>query len=244
MTTSTLRAHVASLAGRKLVTADGDEHVVRALPPVSAQRLGEIEWQAGMRLPAELRELVLATAGLESELMETLDFARVERCDVPGLFGWMLNLQGDGAGNYWIVELRERMNVLGPVWFLCHDAPVLVHQSADLATFLADVLRWETTHDGPIADVLEHAVQRVWTQTSDVPRAELERSPDPVLRDFARGLAGEWFVADLRNARPGDGVPIGRFGPKTPLARAGEEFVFAYAHRTRWERFRTFVTGR
>lgn len=242
--TARLRELVEQAAGRKLVTEDGDEHVVRVLPPVTAQRLGEIEWTAGMRLPAELRELVLTTAGLESELMETFDFACVERCEIPGLFGWMLNVQADGAGNYWVVELRERMPVLGPVWFLCHDAPVLVYQSADLATFLADVLRFETTHDGPVRDVVEHAVRRVWTQTSDVPSAGLAASPDPVLREFARGLAGEWFVADLRGAKPGDGFPIGRFGPKTPLARAGEEFVFAYASRTRWERFKTFWSGK
>jgi hypothetical protein len=244
MTGTALSAIVRDAAGRKFVTADGDEHVVRVLPPITKERLGEIEWQAGQRLPAELRELLQSSTGMESELMETVDFARIERDDVPGLFGWLLNVQGDGAGNYWVLELRERMPALGPVWFLCHDASSIVYQSADLATFLADLLRWETTHDGPIREVVEHAVHRIWTQTSDVPHTTLLDSPDPVLRDFARSLVGEWFVADLRAAQVGDGMPTGRYGPKTPLARAGEAFVFAYASRTRWQRFKAFFTGK
>ncbi len=83
-----------------------------------------------------------------------------------------------------------------------------------------------------------------WTQTIDVPRAELLDSEDAVLRDFARSLDEHWFIRDLRRAGPGDGMPIGPFGPKTPLAHAGQEFIFAYASRTRRERFRTWLTGR
>jgi len=69
-------------------------------------------------------------------------------------------------------------------------------------------------------------------------------SADTVLRDFARGLDDGWFIRDLRHAQPGDGMPIARFGPKTPLARAGREFVFAYGSRTRAQRLKTWLTGR
>ena len=78
----------------------------------------------------------------------------------------------------------------------------------------------------------------------DVPRAALLDSPDEVLRGFARSLEDGWFLRDLRRARTGDGMPIGRFGPRTPLARAGREFVFAYGSRTRWQRVKTWFTGR
>jgi hypothetical protein len=150
---------------------------------------------------------------------------------------------GDGAGNFWMLELRAGQTELGPVWFLCHDAPTLVYQSPDLATFLGDYLRFlAAPHDGPVAEVV-HAIRAVAAQ-ADVPREALLDSADPCLRDFARGLSAGWFVRDLRRARPGDGMPLGRFGPKTPLARAGAEPVFAYGSRTRLERVKTWFTGR
>ncbi len=87
--------------------------------------------------------------------------------------------------------------------------------------------------------MVTHAVRAVARQTIDVPRAALLDSPDEVLRRFAHELADGWFIRDLRRAQPGDGMPIGRFGPRTPLARAGNEFVFAYGSRTRLQRLRT-----
>jgi hypothetical protein len=121
---------------------------------------------------------------------------------------------------------------------------VLVYQSPDLATFVGDYLRFAATHDGPVAEVVREAVRRVWTQTCDVQSAALLDSEDELLRSFARRLGAGWYVRDLRRARTGDGMPLGRFGPKTPLARAGREFVFAYGTRTHRQRLMTWLTGR
>lgn len=122
---------------------------------------------------------------------------------------------------------------------------MLVYQSADLGTFVEDWLRYRSApHGGALAEVVRNAVRRVSTQTIDAPHNALVDAADPLLREFARTLAPGWFVRDLRDARTGDGMPIGRFGPRAPLARAGEPHVFAYGSRTPWQRLRTFVTGR
>jgi len=231
-------------AGRRLVDVDGESEVVSLQPPASPGRVAEIERELGFALPRELAELLRVSAGLDMEVQESLDLASIEPCPWRAPLGQVMNLVGDGAGNWWVVELRPGLEVLGPVWFVCHDAPVLVYQSADVATFVDDYLRFcAAPHDGPVATVVREAIGRVRDQ-SDVPRSELLDSQDPVLRDFARGLDDGWFIRDLRRAQPGDGVPLGRFGPKTPLARAGQEFVFAYGSRTRLERFKTWITGR
>jgi hypothetical protein len=228
--------------GRKLIDVDGEEEVVALQPPASPARIAEIERELGFVLPGELSDLLRLTAGLE--MLESFDLGSIGPCPWRAPLGPVLTPVGDGAGNSWVIELRAGMETLGPVWFVCHDAPVLVYQSPDLATFIGDYLRFcAAPHDGPVAEVVG-AIRRVWTQTLDVPRASLLASEDAVLRDFARRLDDGWFIRDLRRARPGDGMPIGRFGPKTPLARAGQEFVFAYGSRTRWERFKTWVTGR
>ena len=229
--------------GRRLIDVDGEEEVVKLLPPASPGRIAEIERELGFELPDELAEILRVSAGLD--LLESFDLASVGPCPWGAPLGPVLSPIGDGAGNHWVLELRPRMQTLGPVWFVCHDAPVLVYQSPDLATFLGDYLRFQARpHDGPVAEVVNEAIRRVSTQTSDVPRASLLDSEDAVLRDFARSLDERWFIRDLRRASTGDGMPLGRFGPKTPLARAGQEFVFAYASRTRAERFRTWLTGR
>jgi len=231
-------------AGRKLIDVDGEGELVSLQPPASPARVAEIEGELGFALPRELTELLSLSAGLDMEVQESLDLASIEPCPWEGPLGQVMNLVGDGAGNYWVVELHPGMEILGPVWFVCHDAPVLVYQSPDLAAFVDDYLRFcAAPHDGPVASVVREAVQRVWTQR-DLPSSDLLDSQDPVLRDFARRLGDGWFIRDLRHAKPGDGMPIGRFGPKTPLARAGQEFVFAYGSRTRMERFKTWLTGR
>jgi hypothetical protein len=225
-------------AGRKLIDIDGEADVVSLQPPASPGRVAEIERVLGFALPRELAELVRVSAGLDREVDESLDLLSIGPCPWQAPLGQVMNLVGDGAGNSWVVELHPSLEVLGPVWFVCHDAPVLVYQSPDLATFVDDYLRFSAApHDGPVATVVREAVRRVWTQ-QDPP------SSDPLLRDFARRLGEGWFIRDLRRAAPGDGMPIGRFGPKTPLARAGREFVFAYGSRTRLQRFKTWVTGR
>jgi len=230
-------------SGRRLIDIDGEEEVVTLMPPASPARIAEIEGGLGFALPGELSELLHTSAGLD--MLESLDLASIGPCPWGAPLGPVMTPVGDGAGNFWVLELRPDMRTLGPVWFVCHDAPVLVYQSPDLATFVGDYLRFcAKPHDGPVAEVVRESIRRVWTQTIDVPRANLLDSEDEVLRDFARRLDDRWFIRDLRRARPGDGMPLGRFGPKTPLARAGQEFVFAYGSRTRMERLRTWVTGR
>lgn len=239
----TTKEVVLRAAGRELVDVDGEVEVVSLQPPASPARIAEIERELGFALPRELADALAVTAGLD--LLESVDLASVGRSPVEALFGWVLTIAGDGAGNFWVMELRPESATLGPIWFLCHDAPVLVYQSPDLATFVDDYLRFcAAPHDGPVSRVVKEAVRRVATQTSDIPRAALLDSQDEVLRAFARRLADGWFVRDLRRAGVGDGMPLERFGPGTPLARAGDEHVFAYGSRTRWQRVRTWFTGR
>src|SRR5262245_58508211 len=118
-------------AGRKLIDVDGEGEVVSLQPPASPARLAEIERELGFALPRELALLLRESAGLDMEMQESLDLASIEPCPWGAPLGQVMNLVGDGAGNWWVIELRPGLEVLGPVWFVCHDAPVLVYQSAD-----------------------------------------------------------------------------------------------------------------
>jgi hypothetical protein len=54
-------------------------------------------------------------------------------------------------------------------------------------------------------------------------------SDDPVLASFAASLPPEAWIADLRQARFGDGFAWGRFGPRTEIRRASRERLWALA---------------
>ncbi len=175
------------------------------------------------------------TAGVER--LESIDLASVGRSPIPELFGWVVTPAKDGAGNSWILELAPGQQTLGSIWFVCHDAPALLYQSRDLASFVEDYV-----HRRRLAN--RAAVAKVASQSIDLPREALLAASDPVLRDFAARLEQGWFIRDLRDAQTGDGMPLGCFGRTTPLARAGTEPVFAYGSRSGWQRFVGWFTGR
>ena len=93
------------------------------------------------------------------------------------------------AGNSWVLELRPGRHDPRPVWFVCHDAPVLVYQSPTSRPSSTITLRYcAAPHDGSGSrrrpGVRPCACRRRPTCT----RAQLLDSEDPVLRDFARRL--------------------------------------------------------
>ena len=52
-----------------------------------------------------------------------------------------LPIAADGSGNFWVLDLTPDTVEVAPVFFHCHDAPVLLYQAPDLATFLDEVVK-------------------------------------------------------------------------------------------------------
>lgn len=52
-----------------------------------------------------------------------------------------VDMAHDGFGNYWVADLTSRSTEWGPIYFACHDPPVVVFQSPNLSHFLAEVLK-------------------------------------------------------------------------------------------------------
>jgi hypothetical protein len=50
----------------------------------------------------------------------------------------------DGFGNFWVLDLTPQTAKTAPVFFACHDAPVILYQSSDIASFLTEVFRMST----------------------------------------------------------------------------------------------------
>ena len=142
-----------------------------------------------------------------------------------------LPIAADGFGNFWVLDITPTTNQVAPVFFACHDAPVVLYQSADLASFLSDVFRMNMPpHKSLVDDVHEDRLFDVWRKNPGVINQQTAlTSSDPAIHSFAADLPENFQIIDLRNVAPGMGFSWGRYGPNTENRRHRHERIFAYA---------------
>ena len=119
---------------------------------------------------------------------------------------------------------------MGPIYFCCHDAPVLLVQAVTVQQFVSEVFKmYSPPHQSLIDDVHEDRLFDVWSKNPGViTHATAVVSPDPEIRAFAAGLDARFEIIDLREAPIGMGFSWGRYGANTEVRRFGSEPVFAY----------------
>jgi hypothetical protein len=217
--------------GMPLRDKDGRLGVLRLLPPLDTAGIAALEQSCGRPVPPQLRELLLLTRGLEG-LMEGVDFGGCADGQVlEDVFPHAIPVALDGYGNSWVLDLAGADEVRLDVWFLCHDPPVAVFQTGDLAHFLQEMLKLGTPPHASELDVVhEQAAMRIWREDPGLIPVEAARdAADPKLRAFARDLPDGMRLCDLRAARTGDGFAWGRGGPNAALRPHGDLRLFACA---------------
>jgi hypothetical protein len=213
-----------------LIDEDGHVVTLELLPGLSQAEMRDFARRVPCRVPEEITELLAACGGVEG-VIDQVDFAgRIPTFEFGEAFPDGLPLASDGFGNFWLVDLHPESTRWGPIYFVCHDAPVILYQSDTLEEFLIELFRMlEPPHESLIDDVHEDRPARVWRTNPGVLSYEhCLRSEDPVLSAFARELDDTFRVVDLRSARPGDGFSWGRYGPNNRIKRFRTYAVFAY----------------
>lgn len=214
------------------------------LPPLEEAEIERLADRIPCSLPGSVRSLLEHTRGIATGPLESLELAGLGTFEFPGIFPCPIDLAHDGFGNYWVVDLTASSTDWGPIYFACHDPPVIVYQSPNLTHFLAETLKLgDLTGPRSALDAVheDHAF-RIWRENPGV--LSLDQclaSGDPVLEAFARELPAGFEVTDLRRASVGDGFSWGRYGPRTPNRRAGEHAVFACQQRSLWERTKDWL---
>jgi hypothetical protein len=188
----------------------------------------------GAAVPAELVRLLGLTSGTEALLDLDLTGER-HSIEVAELLPAGHPVAADGFGNFWLLDLTPDTVETAPVFFACHDAPVLLFQAASLGDFLDQALgALEPGRDTTIDDVHEDRLFQVGRRApQSMPWRAAMTSDDHALRDFAASLDESWTVVDLRRREVGMGVAWGAHGPRTRLARHGWERIFGYAPPSR-----------
>jgi SMI1 / KNR4 family (SUKH-1) len=218
---------------RTLIDEDGHVVTLELLPGLSRAEIRDFARRVPCRVPEEITELLAACGGVEG-VIDQVDFAgRIPTFEFEGAFPDGLPLASDGFGNFWLVDLHPESTRWGPIYFVCHDAPVILYQSDTLEEFLIELFRMlEPPHESLIDDVHEDRLARVWrTNPGVLSYEQCLGSEDPVLSAFARTLDESFQLIDLRHAKPGDGFSWGRYGPNTQIRRFGTHAVFAYQKR-------------
>lgn len=215
---------------KEMIDEDGYRVELKLLPPLSEAQIAEFESGLPHPIPTDVRELLGYCRGIEGPV-EVVDFTGRD-CDfeLKSVFPYGLPIAADGYGNFWVIDLLPHSTEWGPIYFACHDAPVILYQSPTLSHFLIELFKMnEPPHTSLVDDVHEDRLFQVWRKNPGViSYEECIQSQDANLREFAKELDPSFQVIDLRNAPIGFGFSWGRYGLNTEVRRYGYLPIFAY----------------
>src|SRR5829696_6225854 len=190
-----------------LIDKDGNVVTLELLPGLSNTEWQDFANRVPGRIPPEIAELLGACSGFYGTV-EQVDFSgRDLMFEFDAAFPYGLPIAADGYGNFWVVDLLPAAMQWGPIYFACHDAPVILYQADSLDQFLRELFRmFEPPHQSLVEDVHEDRLAHVWqTNPGVLSHEQCLRSQDPILSAFARELDESFQIIDLRLAKPGDG---------------------------------------
>jgi len=212
------------LAGRRMKDARGKELTIELLPPATEAEMQAIEARLPCPIPADVREALRVAGGLANGPFG-FSLVDLEGFGLEEVLPHAYSIARDDCGNFWVLDLLPGMTEWAPVFYVCHDPPVLAYQSSGIDAFLQESLAtWQGGPRSPVDVVHEDVVHRIWSENPDlVPSPDLRNAPDVVLRDFAASLPPNALVADLRRPAVGQGFSWGRFDV---IRRAGHERIW------------------
>lgn len=219
-------AHLAdvlrALAGTELKEEDGKQYRLELMPPATSAQLCELAERTGAEIPAEIAQGLAVASGFENGPLDGLSLLGVTDFEFEGAFERPHPIGADGFGNFWVVDIDAAG--WGPVYFVCHDPPVIAYQSPDVAQFLRDVVALDQAGArSPVDLVHEDVVSRLWSARKQAQNS----ADDAAISEFVLGLPEGALLEDLRPLGVGKGFAWGTFGPQTEIRRCGSLPVWA-----------------
>jgi hypothetical protein len=210
----------------RLVSEDGDEVDLELAPGLSPADIEGLADEVGAPLSRELRTLLQRTAAIESGPLDAIDFTgRSLSFGGEEMFPLGLPIAGDGFGNFWVLDLPPDEVETAPVFFACHDPPVILYQSPNIGDFLHEAFQMLVPpHVSAVDDVHEDRPFNVWRENPGTLDHAAALAGDEDLRAFATELDDRFTFVDLRSSPRWHGFLLGPLraanrGP-TPWTRA------------------------
>jgi len=213
------------------VTEDGKEFKIKLKAGLSDQQIDQLAAQLpAAQIPADIRALLRFTSGFSFSGLDEISFDGVGQFGFENIFPHSVQLAGDGAGNFWIVDVNKK-GEWGHVYFVCHDPAVVVKQSEDLVEFLEQLDELgRKPEQATLSRFLDLTTARIFNQEDGFMDMEAAiRSDDRVLREFAAALPENFVIADLRGKSIQTGFAWGKYGPQVERAiRHEEELLWGF----------------
>jgi hypothetical protein len=217
-----------------LTTRDGKPALLELEPGLSEDELRELEARLPAPIPGDVRELLAYARGFTGGATSLVDLTGGQiDFEFYAAFPKGHPIATDGAGNFWVVDLLPDSAEWGPIYYVCHDPPVILYQSATLRDFLVELFKTSVPpHKSLVEDVHEDQLFKVWqTNPGVLSYEQASVSSDAEIRAFAGSLGPSFQIVDMRQAPVGFGFSWGRYGPQTVVRRHGTSRLFAYEQR-------------
>lgn len=226
-----LKELVGIYEGREVRFPDDDDSkfTVTLRDGLDAAQMDALQQAWPFPIPDDYRTLLTYCAGFESSPHEAFGFDLKPVSDFLELIPYSIEIAADGFGNYWLLELQPDGHALGPIWYLCHDAPVLLLQSNTLHDFIVETFKLVADGERSLVDyVHEDAMMDIWYNNPGLLKVSACRQhSDEEMREFAKTLDDEFVICDLRNAQPGEEFSWGR-AAKQEIIRHKNYPIFAF----------------
>jgi len=217
-----------------LTTKGGDPAPLTLEPPLCDADMHALAARLPCPFPPDVRDLLSFCSGFSGGAIDFVDFTgRQCMFEYEPAFPHGLPIAADGHGNFWVVDLLPTSARWGPIYFACHDAPVILYQSPGLEEFLSELFKLGMPpYKSLVDDVHGDRLFEVWRKNPGVrEHGECMSSDDPELRSFAQQLGPTFQFVDMRNPSVGFGFSWGRYGANTVVKRHGNLPIFAYERR-------------
>lgn len=202
------------LLNDKFYSEDGEVEEINIVKGLTNAEIdGLKQFLPGKGIPDEIAELLRFAAGIKCYFPDNINFSNVDSFNLEAFFPNLVELSGDGLGNFWLVDVDYEGN-WGPVYYACHDPAVIMKQSENLTDFIRQLhglfKEGESSLFHQLYDNEPYQINKL-LHGGFISHDEATTSEDPVLREFAATLPPDYLVADLRNKPIGSGFAWGRY---------------------------------
>lgn len=195
---------------KEFESEDGDKYHLNLLPGMTQNELEDFKIKLPQQfLPKYIEELLCFTKGFDLPILGEINFYHYNLFGFEDAFPRSIQLAGDGAGNFWLVDIDSKGN-WNAIFYVCHDPPVIVKQAKNIEEFIQQLEEYaENIPNSLFNKVQEELTIDIWNGKEDKLTAE-------------KGL----LIADLTEGRCPMGFNWGKFDSKTIISRPDDEPIW------------------
>lgn len=225
----TLKEQVQQITATTYFDAENHPYHIKLDYALLPKEIYEIRQKCPQKMQfEELAELLNYSGGflLQRGFLSEIRFDDMGIFWFKELLQFCLKITGDGAGNYWVQEIKQNGN-WGAVYFVSHDPGVIIKQADSLSDFLSQIEEYAQKGDNSfLVEVYNNKAMEIYKGKGGLlVYKEVVNSSDVVLREFVASFDEKWVFGDLRNAKKGEGFCLEASYRET--IRCEEELIWA-----------------